>query len=78
MRLVTVFKVLRDFLGFLLTSTGGILVGIDILLLVAHIATRNSEPGAAIAWEPLLLSLGMSGIIMFVGGVLLARNARQG
>ena len=78
MMLVTVFKVLRDFLGFLLTSTGGILVGIDILLLVEHIATRNSEPGAAIAWEPLLLSLGMSGIIMFVGGVLLARNARQG
>ena len=78
MRSVIILKALRDFLGFLLTSTGGILVAIDILLLLAHIATRNSEHGATIAWEPLLLGLGMSGIIMLVGGVLLARNVRQG
>lgn len=74
---MTILKALRDFLGFLLTSTGSILVAISILLLVAHVATRNSEPGATIAWGPLLLGLGMSGVIMLCGGVLLVRLVRN-
>ena len=77
MRPVTIIKAVRDFLGLLLTSTGSMLALITILLLVAHIATRTSDPDAPIAWGPLVIGLGISSTIMLSGGVLLVRVARN-
>ena len=75
---MTVFKVLRDLLGFLLISSGSILVAIDFLLLLARIATVHSEPPSPGAWWPLFVGLGVSSTIMVVTGIILARSVRHG
>jgi hypothetical protein len=77
MRLLARLKVLHDFLGFLLASTGGTLSAIGILLLMARVGMGHSDPGYAVEWLALFVITGVSGTIMLGGGVLLVRKSRQ-
>jgi hypothetical protein len=77
MRLLTGIKLLHDFLGFLLLSTGGTLSAIGILLLLARVDMGHSDPGYAVDWSALFVISGVSGIIMLGSGVLLVSKARH-
>lgn len=77
MRLLTRLKVLLDFLGFLLVSTGGTLCAIGTLLVLARVGMGHSAPGYAVEWLALLVISGVSGTIMIGGGVLLLSKSTQ-
>jgi LPXTG-motif cell wall-anchored protein len=77
MRLLAGLKSLRDFLGFLLVSTGGTLIAIGILLLVARIGLGKSDLATPVKWSVLFVISGVAGIIMLGGGGLLVRRSRR-
>jgi hypothetical protein len=77
MRLWTGLKLLRDFLGFLLVSTGGALSAFGLLLLVARVGLEHSYPVTPVEWSALFAISGVSGTIMLGGGVLLVRKSRH-
>jgi hypothetical protein len=67
-------KSLADLLGYLLLSTGGFLLALDILLVLARIAGGQGELGSMMAWLTLFVGVGIPGITMLVGGILLTRK----
>ena len=77
MRLWTGLKLLRDFLGFLVVSTGGTLSAFGLLLLVARVGLEHSCPATPVEWSALFAISGVSGTIMLGGGVLLVRISRH-
>jgi hypothetical protein len=77
MRLLTRLKVLLDFLGFLLVSTGGTLSAVGTLLVLARVGMGHSDPGYAVEWLALFAISGVSGTIMLGGGVLLLSKSRD-
>jgi hypothetical protein len=77
MRLLTGLKLLHDFLGLLLLSTGGTLSAIGTLLVLARVGMGHSDPGYAVEWSALFVGSGVSGIIMLGGGVLLVCKSRR-
>ncbi len=74
MRLSTRLKLLGEFLGFLLISTGGTFVAIGILLLLSRIGMGQSAPGLTVGWWPLFAGSEVSGIAMLAGGIFLVRR----
>jgi hypothetical protein len=76
MNLSTGLKHLRDFLGFLLVSTGGTLSAIGILLLVARVGLGQSDLATPVEWSELFVISGVAGIVMLGGGGLLVRRSR--
>ncbi len=76
MRLSTGLKLLGELLGFLLVSTGGTLIAIGLLLLLARIGMRHSDPGSTSEWLPLFVGSGVSGIIMLIVGICLVRKLK--
>jgi hypothetical protein len=77
MRLLTRLNLLRDFLGFLLVSTGGTLSAFGLLLLVARVGLEHSYPVTPVEWSALFAISGVSGTIMLGSGVLLVRKSRH-
>ncbi len=77
MRLLTGLRVLRDFLGFLLVSTGGTLSAIGILLLVARVGLGHGDPAAPVEWPALFAISGVAGVVMLGGGGLLVSKSRH-
>jgi hypothetical protein len=77
MRLLTRLKVLLDFLGFLLVSTGGTLSAIGTLLVLARVGLEHSSPVTPVEWLALLVISGVLGTIMIGGGVLLLSKSRD-
>lgn len=77
MRILTGLKFLRDFLGFLLLSTGGTLSTIGILLLIARVSLPHSYPATPVEWSALFAISGVAGIVMLGGGGLLVRKSRH-
>jgi hypothetical protein len=77
MRLLTGLKVLRDFLGLLLVSTGGMLSAIGILLLIARVGLEFSDPVTPVEWSALFAISGVAGTIMLASGLLMLNKSRH-
>ncbi len=77
MKLSTGLKLLRDFLGFLLVSTGGMLGAFGILLLTARVVLGHSDPVTPVEWSALFAISGVAGTIMLGSGFLLVSRSRQ-
>lgn len=77
MRLSSGLKLLRDFLGFLLVSTGGMLGAFGILLLIARVVLGHSDPATPVEWSALFAISGVAGTLMIGSGVLLVNKSRH-
>lgn len=77
MRMLTTLKVLREFLGFLLVSTGGMLSAIGVLLVFARVVLGHSDPVTPVEWSALFAISGVAGTIMLGSGVLLVSKSRH-
>jgi len=69
----TALKLIGEFLGFLLVSTGGTLVCIGVLLVLSRIALGDGDAGSVVRWVNLVLGSGVSGISMLAAGICLVR-----
>jgi hypothetical protein len=72
-----VVKLLGEFLGFLLVSTGGTLIAIGILLVLSRIGLGDGDPGSVVRWVNLVLGSGGFGIAMVAAGVFLVRRLKR-
>jgi hypothetical protein len=70
------FKLLAEFLGFLLVSTGGTLVAIAVLLVLSRIGLGDGDCGSMVWWLNLVLGSGVSGVAMLAAGLCLVRRSR--
>lgn len=77
MKLSHVVKIIGEFLGFLLVSTGGVLLCIGALLVLSRIGLRHADTGPVMGWLDLVLGSGVSGIAMVVVGVCLVRRFKR-
>jgi hypothetical protein len=69
-------KLIGEFLGFLLVSTGGTLIAIGILLVLSRIGLGDGDAGSAVRWLNLVLGSGVSGIAMVAAGLCLVRRSK--
>ena len=69
-------RLLGEFLGFLLVSTGGTLIAIGLLLVLSRIGLGDGAPGSLVRWVNLVLGSGGSGIVMVAAGVFLVRRLK--
>ncbi len=67
-------KLIGEFLGFLLVSTGGTLLCIGVLLVLSRIGLGDADAGPVVRWLDLVLGSGVSGIAMVAAGVCLVRR----
>jgi hypothetical protein len=67
-------KLIGEFLGFLLVSTGGTLLCIGVLLVLSRIGLGDDDPGAVVRWLNLVLGSGTSGLAMLAVGICLVRR----
>lgn len=74
-RLPTALRVLSEFLGFLMVSTGSTLICINGLLLLSRIGLGDSDVGF-IEWLDLILVSGIPGIVMVALGIYLTRRLK--
>ena len=77
MKLPHAVKLLGEFLGFLLVSTGGMLLCIGVLLVLSRIGLGDADTGSVVRWLDLVLGSGVSGIAMVVVGVCLVRRFKR-
>jgi len=69
-------KILGEFLGFLLVSTGGTLIAIGILLVLSCIGLGDGDSGSLVKLLNLVLGSGISGIAMVAVGICLVRKLK--
>jgi hypothetical protein len=74
MKSTNTLKLIGEFLGFLLVSTGGTVVCIGVLLVLSRIGLGDGGPGSTVRWLSLVLGSGISGIAMLAAGVCLVRR----
>ena len=67
-------KLIGEFLGFLLVSTGGTILCIGVLLVLSRMGLGDADTGSVVRWLDLVLGSGVSGIAMVVVGVCLVRR----
>jgi hypothetical protein len=73
MKLSDALKLIGEFLGFLLVSTGGTLLCIGVLLTLSRVGLGDANTGPVMRWLDLVLGSGASGIGMLAAGVCLVR-----
>jgi len=74
MKLSNAAKLIGEFLGFLLVSTGGTLLCIGALLVLSRVALGDADAGSVVKWLDLVLGSGVSGIAMVAAGICLVRR----
>jgi hypothetical protein len=74
MKSSSTLKIIGEFLGFLLVSTGGTLVCIGILLVLSRIGMGDGDAESVVRWGNLVLGSGVSGIAMLALGICLVRR----
>jgi hypothetical protein len=74
MKLSRAVKLIGEFLGFLLVSTGGTLLCIGVLLVLSRIGLGGADAGPMVGWLDLVLGSGVSGIAMVAAGICLVRR----
>jgi hypothetical protein len=67
-------KLIGEFLGFLLVSTGGTLVCIGVLLVLSRIGLGEGDAGSVVRWVNLVVGSGASGLAMLAVGICLVRR----
>ena len=67
-------KLIGEFLGFLLVSTGGTLLCIGVLLVLSRIGLGGADAGPMVRWLDLVVGSAVSGIAMIAAGVCLVRR----
>ena len=74
MKLSNALKLIGEFLGFLLVSTGGTLIAIGVLLVLSRIGLGDGGAGSVVRWVNLVLGSGVSGVAMVAVGFCLVRR----
>ncbi len=70
------FKLIAEFLGFLLVSTGGTLVAIAALLVLSRIGLGDGDCSSTVRWLNLVFGSGVSGVAMLAAGLCLVRRSK--
>lgn len=76
MKLSRALRLIGEFLGFLLVSTGGVLLCIGVLLVLSRIGLGDADAGPVMKWLHLVLGSGVSGVAMVAVGICLVRRLR--
>jgi hypothetical protein len=74
MKLSNAVKLIGEFLGFLLVSTGGTLLCIGVILVLSCVGLGDASTGPVMRWLYLVLGSGVSGIGMVAAGICLVRR----
>ena len=77
MKLSSAVKLIGEFLGFLLVSTGGMFLCIGVLLALSRIGLGDAVEGTVMRWLDLVLGSGVSGIAMVAAGICLVRRLKS-
>ena len=67
-------KLIGEFLGFLLVSTGGTILCIGVILVLSRMGLGDADTRSVVRWLDLVLGSGVSGMAMVVVGVCLVRR----
>ncbi len=70
-------KLVGEFFGFLLVSTGGTLLCIGVLLVLSRLGLGDADTGSVVKRLELVVGSGVSGSAMVAAGICLVHRFRR-